>query len=73
VHYRFSGFESQPDFVSFNDDQTNAMIGSDENLLFVHTKKQEGDLSLSKKYNIEDVKSVIFEGSCFYILANKMN
>jgi len=24
-------------------------------------------------YNIEDIKSVIFDGSCFYILANKMN
>jgi len=52
-----------------NEDQSGAIIGSDENLMYATSKGL--DINLSKEYDIEDVRNVIFDKGNFYILANK--
>jgi hypothetical protein len=71
--YNIEGLSSQPDFVSFNKDQTKAIIASDDGLIFTSLTERQASINLASQYDIDEIKCVIYDEAfrSFFILANK--
>lgn len=52
---------SQPDFVSFNKDQTKAIIACDKDLIFANLLDRNSSINLANLYDLDEIKCVIYD------------
>ena len=71
THYKFkSELNAQPIYVKFSKDQKYCLLSSFYDVIYVNLDK-EYEIDIDEKYQIGDIRSLIYSNNKFYLLANK--